>query len=126
MSSIDTVREVVKELVARRRSFTGRDVFDRIYNRRVRRSTPLVIPLCGIREREASIIVRKLFNSGDTSFEHYGSCLTNGSAGPILYFPLPCYVNKRAQRINEALAPQPQPQVNPVPTPPYGFTMVTP
>lgn len=107
MSSIDTVRTVVKELVERRRSFTGKDVFERINNRRVRRSAPLAIPLQGFHEREVSIIVRKLFNSGDATFERYGSCLVRGSNGPILYFPLPAHAKRRIERISGVLVPLP-------------------
>jgi hypothetical protein len=106
MSSIDTVRTVIKELVEKRRSFTGKDVFERINNRRVRRA-PLAIPTQGFHEREVSIIVRKLFNNGDATFEKYGSCLVRGSAGPILYFPLPAHAKRRIERISGVLLPLP-------------------
>lgn len=104
MNSIDLVQTVVKELVEKRRSFTGRDVYERMHNRRVRRDTPLNAP-SSLGQREVSIIVRKLFNSGNNAFQRYGSCLTNGHNGPILYFPLPAHAKRKVEIITGALVP---------------------
>jgi hypothetical protein len=104
MNNIDLVQTVVKELVEKRRSFTGRDVYERMYNRRVRRATLLNAP-SSLGQREVSVIVRKLFNSGNDAFQRYGSCLTNGHNGPILYFPLPAHAKRKVEMITGALVP---------------------
>lgn len=105
MNKLDLVRTVVKELVEKRRSFTGRDIYERMRNRRVRRNTPLSVP-SAFGQQEVSVIVRKLFNSGNDAFQRYGSCLTNGHNGPILYFPLPAHAKKKVEIIMGALVSQ--------------------
>lgn len=106
MNKLDLVQTVVQELVEKRRSFTGRDVYERMHNRRVRRTAPLSPPSPSVLgQREVSVIVRRLFNSGHASFQRYGSCLTNGSNGPILYFPLPAHAKRKMEIITGALVP---------------------
>jgi hypothetical protein len=102
MNEIDTVRAVVAELVKMRKSFTGRDVHQRIGNRRIRRDTKLS---CAASEKSVSMMVRRLFNYGDAVFNGYGSALTTPQTGPIVFFPLPSHAKKRIATISEEFKP---------------------
>lgn len=104
MCNIDPVRVVVAELVKMRKSFTGKEVYLRMHNTRVHRDQSLSSALT---EKGVSIRVRELFNRGDPTFAAYGSTLTNSSAGPILYFPLPAYAKRRIDAIVHVLATAP-------------------
>jgi adenylate cyclase len=103
MNEIDTVRAVVTELVRLRRSFTGRDVHERINNRRVRRADKL----SSSSEASVSALVRRLFNYGDPVFNGYGSALTVPRIGPIVFFPLPAHAKRRIVKISEEIKPKP-------------------
>ena len=90
-----TISLVVGELVRMRKSFTGRDVFDRIHNKNIRRLGKL--PNCTLTAGEVSRHVRKLFNSHQ-DFNAYGSALAD-SSGPVVYFALPHHAKAKISKI---------------------------
>jgi hypothetical protein len=102
VNDIETVKVAIEELVKLRKSFTGRDVLERIWNKRVKRDVPLA---CALPEKQVSLIVRRLFNNGDAVFKDYGSSLTFPLTGPILFFPMPYHAKKKAQAIAEHFKP---------------------
>jgi hypothetical protein len=102
MDDIGTVKVAIGELVGLRRSFTGKDVFERIRNRRIRRD---VVLACKFSEKEVSMVVRRCFNYGDPVFQEYGSAITYPNTGPILYFPLPSHAKKKAHALAEKFNP---------------------
>jgi len=104
MGDIETVKIAIGELVGLRRSFTGKDVFERIQNRRVRRD---VVLNCKFSEKEVSMVVRRCFNYGDNVFQEYGSAITYPNTGPILYFPLPFHAKKKVHALTEKFNPVP-------------------
>lgn len=92
-----TVDTVIGELVRMRRTFTGKDVLDRIFNKHIRRPT-LIDPVSAPQEA-VSKYIRYLFNSKNACFTGYGSTCVPGSCGPVVYFPLPYYAKKAVDHI---------------------------
>ena len=95
----EATEKVIQELTSRRRSFTGEDVYHRMHNKFVRRSDDL--SACANLPTSISKYARMLFNQGYAVFDGYGSTIVPN--GPVLYFPLPFYAKKKAQKIKAAL-----------------------
>lgn len=92
-----TVDTVVGELVRMRRTFTGKDVMDRIFNKHIHRATP-INPVSAPQEA-VSKYLRYLFNNKNAFFSGYGSTCVPGNYGPVVYFPLPYHAKKAVDRI---------------------------
>jgi hypothetical protein len=95
------VKAVIEELVRMRRTFTGKDVYDRMHNKHIRRDQKY--DQCVGTEKEVSTYVRMLFNGADTCFMAYGSSLVPHPKGPVLYFALPYHAKIKATRIVDTL-----------------------
>jgi len=96
-----TIVLAVEELVHMRHTFTGKDVFDRIHNKHIRRAGPIFVG--SESPKEISNDVRKLFNTQDPVFTDYGSTIVPDH-GPVLYFALPHHAKLNASRIAAVIA----------------------
>jgi hypothetical protein len=98
MAAIETV---VGELTRMRRSFTGRDVHNRMHSKYVRRDEDF--SGCTEGPREISRDVRKLFNDKHPAFKGYGSAIVYHDNGPVLFFALPHHAKVQARKIESKL-----------------------
>jgi hypothetical protein len=96
-STMHAIETVIGELTAMRRSFTGRDVYERIHNKHVRRDEDF--SGCTEGPGEVSKDVRRLFNGSHTLFSSYGSTIVPHDNGPVMYFPLPYHAKVKVSKI---------------------------
>lgn len=96
----EIIGAALDELTNLRKSFTGRDVYERIHNKHVRGRTLDFAAFQGT-QRQVSDYVRFLFNQQDKALVGYGSTVVPG--GPIMYFPLPYHAKLHAERIRYLL-----------------------
>lgn len=99
--TMDAIETVVGELTRMRKSFTGKDVYDRMHSKYVRRSQDF--SACPEGPSEISRDVRRLFNSKHPVFKDYGSALVYHDDGPVLFFALPYHAKIKARKIEQKL-----------------------
>jgi hypothetical protein len=93
----EAIKTVVGELVVMRRSFTGRDVYERMHNKHIRRDEDF--SGCTEGPAEISKDVRRMFNGSHTLFQGYGSTIVPHDNGPVMYFPLPYHAKVKVSKI---------------------------
>jgi hypothetical protein len=96
-----TVEIVVGELTKMHRTFTGKNVVDRIFKKGLRHEIPIV-KVCSTPE-DVSGYVRHLFNTKSQVFSGYGSTIIQHDNGPVVYFPLPYHVKQAVKKIYSAI-----------------------
>lgn len=102
ISDQDRIKHAIKDLVKKKRRFTGHDVSV------LARKLPHVSGGLGVGHSEASSYVRELFNRHDPCFVGYACYPIPGKNSPLLYFYAGAEVMRRGEEISasiEAAAP---------------------
>jgi hypothetical protein len=102
--TLSAVEIVIGEMVRQRRSFTGQDVYQRIYQKGITRKTKDADAVEQARQENenqgtVSREVRNMFNGKSALFTNYGSYPIPHPTGPVMYFPLPAHAKRATEKI---------------------------
>lgn len=108
-ATLNAVELVLGELVKQRRSFTGQDVYQRIYQKGITRKAKDVDVIEQARQENESQTtvsreVRNMFNSKNALLTNYGSYPIPHPSGPVMYFPLPSHAKRATEKILKKMA----------------------